>query len=105
MITDILKRVDSMCVLPDAWIVTSAVPEGLARGMEPITAGDLRALVARVRELEAAAKDQRRGELLRVATTLLAAEGRHISETTSRAARAWAVDEAQLLIARIDEVK
>jgi hypothetical protein len=75
MISDILKRVDALRTLPDSWIVTSLdrIPTGLQRETEPITAGDLRALVARVRECEAATEGRRRDELVRVAAAIYAA--------------------------------
>ncbi len=46
MIGDIIKRIEAMGVLPDAWLVTLS-PEFVVDGvpLEPITAGDLRDLV------------------------------------------------------------
>lgn len=75
MIDDIFKRVDAivrdhqtpadekLMALPDAWVLTPT----------NITMGDLRVLVARVRECEKAANNQTRAELIQVAAQLFSA--------------------------------
>lgn len=103
MISDILKRVEAMGVLPDSWIVTrSPGAEVLVDGqlLEPITAGDLRALVARVRECEAAAENKRRDDMLRVSCALLVS-GLYETETTTGAIDD-VIDDARTLINEID---
>lgn len=79
MLGDILKRVDAIVrdhqspsdeksmALPDSWVFTPT----------NITMGDVRALVSRVRECEAAVADERRAELIRVATAIYAAGSIH----------------------------
>lgn len=75
MLGDILKRVDAILrdhheeheaksmALPDSWVLTPT----------NITMGDVRALVARVRECEATVADEKRRELVQVATAIFAA--------------------------------
>ena len=104
MLGDILKRVDAivadhsgiegperarLMALPDAWV------------LEPtnLSMGDVRALVARVRECEATVADERRAELVRVATAIYAPHFYSISEEDAVERAGWLISACESQIA------
>jgi len=94
MIDDIFKRVDVLPrdLVPDAWVLSPT---------QSLTMGDVRYLVAQVRNLMLALENKKRDELLMVAAQIYAlADSPRYQPRYQRDA----VQEARALIAEVDKI-